>query len=142
MLAIDDLTQAAGGGDLAAILTDTGTTLDGKLPSALIGGRMDSDVEAISGSTEAAIDLEASAETIITGAAITGTLSTTEMTTDITVTVADQYNGRVIIFKEDTTTVALRGQATDITATATLNSKLTFTALTTAPVNGDTFVMV
>ena len=44
---MDLLTEAAGAGDLAAILTDTGTTLDGKLPAALVVGRMDSDVGAM-----------------------------------------------------------------------------------------------
>ena len=40
----------------------------------------------------------------------------------------------------DTTTTALRGQSTDITASsAASNPLLTFTALTTAPANGDTF---
>lgn len=33
--------------DVAAILVDTGTTLDGRIPAALVGGRMDSSVGAI-----------------------------------------------------------------------------------------------
>jgi hypothetical protein len=35
--------------DVAAILVDTGTTLDGRIPAALVGGRMDSDVGAKTG---------------------------------------------------------------------------------------------
>ena len=104
--------------------------------------RLPVDVLAISGSTDAADKLEASAETIIVGAAAAGTLSTTEMTTDLTISVNDQLNGRIIIFKEDTTTVALRRQATDITDSVTTNGHLTFTALTTAPVDGDSFIIV
>jgi hypothetical protein len=57
--AIDDLTQAGGSGDLAAILTDTGTTLDGRIPAALVSGRMSADAVAISGSTTAADNVEA-----------------------------------------------------------------------------------
>ena len=34
-------------GDTAAILVDTGTTLDGRIPAALVGGRMDSSVGAM-----------------------------------------------------------------------------------------------
>lgn len=96
----------------------------------------------INGSASAAAQLALSAATILNGAAATGTLSTTEMTTNLTFTVADQMNGRVLIFAPDTTTVALRNQATNITATTVLNGKLGFTALTTAPANGDTFVIV
>lgn len=87
-------------------------------------------------------DQARSAKTIQKGAAVSGTLSTTEMTTDLTVSVADQFNGRIIIFADDTTTLALRGQATDITATTVSGSKLGFTALTTVPVVGDTFCVV
>lgn len=87
-------------------------------------------------------DQARSAATIRNGAVVSGTLSTTEMTTDLTVSIADQFNGRIIIFASDTTTAALRGQATDITATTVSGSKLGFTALTTAPVVGDTFAVV
>lgn len=125
-----------------SILVDTGTTLDGRIPAALVSGRMSADAVAISGSTDAADFLEASAETIVLGTAQTGTLSTTEMTTDLTISVNDQYNGRVLIFRSDTATAALRGQATEITDTVTTNGKLTFTALTTVPANGDVFVIV
>jgi len=86
--------------------------------------------------------LEGSAGTILNGTAQTGTLSTTEMTTDLTITVNDQLNGRVIIFKSDTTTTGLRFQATDITDCVTTDGKLTFTAITNAPVNGDTFIII
>ncbi len=44
--------------DTAAILVDTGTTLDGRIPAALVGGRMDADVGAISTDTTAADNLE------------------------------------------------------------------------------------
>ena len=51
---MDLLTEAAGAGDLAAILVDTGTTLQAdtddiqaRLPAALVGGRIDSSVGAM-----------------------------------------------------------------------------------------------
>jgi hypothetical protein len=52
----------------------------------------------------------------------------------------DQFKGRIMIFDADTTTAALRGQATDITAsTNAATPTFTVSALTTAPVSGDTF---
>jgi len=57
--------------------------------------------------------------------------------------VADQFKGRVVIFDANTTTAALRGQATDITASSNAATPtLTVTALTTAPSSGDTAVIV
>lgn len=54
--------------------------------------------------------------------------------------VADQFKGRIVVFDNDTTTAALRGQATDITASSnSATPTLTVTALTTAPVSSDTF---
>lgn len=44
--------------DTAAILVDTGTTLDGRIPAALVGGRMDANVGAISTDATAADNLE------------------------------------------------------------------------------------
>lgn len=126
---------------LANIQADT-DDIQARLPAALVGGRMDADVGAISTSTAAADALELSTEAIVVGTAQTGTLTTTAMTTDLTVSAASQYNGRLIIFRSDTTTAALRNQATDITSTTVANGELGFSALTTAPVNGDTFIIV
>jgi hypothetical protein len=75
---------------------------------------------------------------IITGAAATGTLSTTQATSDLTGYADDQLIGRVIIW----TSGAADGEATDITDYASASGLLTFTALTTAPGNGDTFKIV
>ena len=56
---------------------------------------------------------------------------------------ADQFKGRILIFDNDTTTTALRGQATDITASSAAGLPLlTYTALTNAPTSGDTFSIV
>lgn len=52
----------------------------------------------------------------------------------------DSFKGRIVIFDRNTTTAALRGQATDITAnTSGATPTLTVTALTTAPASGDRF---
>ena len=75
---------------------------------------------------------------IIYGAAATGTLSTTQATTDLTGYADDQLIGRVIIW----TSGACEGEATDITDYANASGLLTFTALTTAPSNSDTFKIV
>lgn len=202
--------------DTAAILVDTGTTLDGRIPAALVGGRMDAnvgaisadsvaadnaeaffdgtgyagtgnviptvtavtgltaatvhsdlddiqarlpaaltaggnmkaDVLAISGSTVSADNLEESTEAIAygtvdgTGATTTSFLSSA-LTPDSSVN--DQFNGRVLIFKDDTSTAALKGQATTISDYAHTSAEIgTFTvvALTTAPATGDTFVIL
>jgi hypothetical protein len=108
------------------------------LPAALVGGRMDSNVGAVSESTEAADKLEASAETIVTGAAVAGTLSNTEMTTDLTEATDDHYNGRRLIW----TSGALKDQATAITDYDGATKKLTFTTVTDIPNIGDTFNIV
>jgi hypothetical protein len=49
---------------------------------------------------------------------------------------------RMPFFADDTTTTALRGQATDITDYVHATLTFTVTALTTAPQSGDTFVIV
>ena len=92
----------------------------------------------ISGSATAADNLEASALGIVTGAAATGTLSTTQMTTNLTEATDDHYNGRIIVW----TSGVLAGQATDITDYDGSSKMLTYTAVTEAPGNGDTFVIV
>lgn len=76
--------------------------------------------------------------TIIVGEATAGTLSTTQMTTDLTETTDDHYLGRLIIF----TSGNLYGQATDITDYNGTSKMFTFTALTEAMSAGDQFVIV
>ncbi|RKZ09465.1 hypothetical protein DRQ25_06305 [Candidatus Fermentibacteria bacterium] len=122
---------------LSAIETDT-QDIQSRIPAALSGGNIKADVLAISGSTDAADHLEASAETIVVGAAATGTLSTTQMTTNLTEATNDHYNGRIIIW----TSGVLKDQATDVTDYDGATKKLTYTATTEAPSDGDTFVLV
>jgi hypothetical protein len=52
----------------------------------------------------------------------------------------DCFKGRIVIFDRNTTTSALRCQATDVTAnTSGATPTLTVTALTTSPASGDSF---
>jgi hypothetical protein len=112
-----------------------------RLPAALVGSRMDSNVSAINNIAGSAPLLEASISTNLSGVA-SGTPTTTTMVSDIGVTVDNQFNGRTIIFDNDTATAALQGQATDITGCTAASNTLTFTALTTAPASGETFQIV
>jgi hypothetical protein len=79
-----------------------------------------------------------SATTLVSAAAAAGTLSTTQMTTNLTEVTNDHYNGRIIIW----TSGVLQNQATDITDYDGGSKLLTYTQTTEAPGNGDTFVIV
>lgn len=92
----------------------------------------------INSNTTCAAKLALSADTIVSGAAQTGTLSTTVMTTDLTEATDDHYNGRIIIW----TGGVLQNQATDITDYSGTNGTLTYTATTEAPSNTDPFIIV
>lgn len=101
-----------------AILDDTGTS------GVVVAGTVNANVLTAVGVVEAT--------------AITGTLTTTTMTTDLTEATDDHYNGRSIVF----TSGALNGQATDITDYTGSTKLITMTALTEAPTNGTTFKIV
>lgn len=123
--------------DTTAIEVDT-QDIQSRLPAALVGGKMDSDMTAISGSTTAADNLEASALGIVSTAVNDASASTTAFVTDLTETTDDHYNGRIIVF----TSGNLAGQATDITDYTGSTKTVTVTALTEAPADNDTFVIV
>lgn len=117
--------------DAVANVTLTATTTD-------VTNAVTANATQIGGSTSAATQLALSTNTIVSAAAITGTLSTTEMTTNLTETTDDHYNGRVIIW----TSGVLKDQATDITDYTGSTKLLTYTAVTEAPSNTDTFIIV
>jgi len=114
---------------LASIVADLATT-DGKVD--LIKAVTDALT------TAAAAKLASSAGTIVTGAAQAGTLSTTQMTTNLTEVTDDHYNGRIIIW----TSGVLANQATDITDYDGASKMFTYTAVTEAPSAGNTFVIL
>ena len=72
---------------------------------------------------------------IIYGTAQTGTLSVTQASTNLTGYADDQLIGRHITWLSG----SCEGEQTDITDYANTSGVLTFTSLTTAPANGDTF---
>lgn len=107
---------------------------------AFTGGNLDANLKAVDASTVAvAAFLRAILGTAI-GTVGSGSATTSVVTSGLTpaASVADQFKGRILTFAQDTTTAALRGQSTDITA-STSGGVLTVTALTTAPSSGDTF---
>lgn len=97
------------------------------------------DVTKIDGSATAAQLLSISARVMISGAAQTGTLSVSQMTTDLSYTIANLLAGRVLIF----TTGDLAGRAAVIAGYAVSGGRITFaTPLPQAPVNGDEFIIL
>jgi hypothetical protein len=96
------------------------------------------DARKIAGDAAAATKLKTALGTEITGAAAAGTLSTTQMTTGLTETRDDQYNGRTLIF----TSGVLSGVSTVIQDYNGTSKMLTFTAVATAPTAGDAFIIV
>lgn len=102
-----------------------------------VANNVDSNLLVINGDTQAAANFERSAIALQLGAAIAGTLSTTEMTTDLTEVTDDHFNGRIVIW----TTGVLKNQATDITDYDGTTKKLTYTATTEAPSATDEFVI-
>lgn len=122
-----------------SILEDTGTTLPASL-AALPTAAGNADAvwdEARSGHATAGTFGEGF-QALVHGQAITGTLSTTQMTTNLTEATDDHYNGRIVVF----ITGNLAGQATDITDYVGSSKRITMTALTESPANGDRFVIV
>lgn len=128
--------------DTEAVLTDSEAVLSDTEASQTSESTIITDTEAILTDSEAILaDTEvvnAAAVTIVTGAAATGTLSTTQMSTNLSEATDDHYIGRTVIW----TSGVLTDQASDITDYAGTNGVLTFTAVTEAPSNGDTFVIV
>ena len=103
------------------------------------GDLLDVNTTQFGGTAQTANDIGADIQTmvdgIITGQAQTGTLSTTQATSDLTGYANDQLIGRIITW----TSGACDGESTDITDYASASGLLTFTALTTSPANTDTF---
>jgi len=108
-------------------------------------GIVSADVIEINSVAAAAAQLAKSAQTIVSGTVDTATNSHTPTTTefqadDVTEATADHFIGRIVIF----TSGALQNQATDITDYAAVGGigQFTVTALTEAPANDDTFIIV
>lgn len=128
------------GGSIGSLATQAKADVNAEVDTALgdYDGPTNTEMEARTVNTATVAKLEAAALGTITGSAITGTLSTTEMTTDLSETTDDHYNGRVVVF----TSGDLTGQATVISDYTGSTKLVTMVALTEAPSNSDTFVIV
>lgn len=97
------------------------------------------DVQKINGVAAAAVKLGVSADSMIQGSAIAGTLTVSQMTTNLSYTTNKILFGRVVYF----TSTPLLGQVGAISAYDGTTKKITFfTPLTAAPIAGTTFIIV
>lgn len=111
-----------------------------KLPAALTGaGNLKVDALAINGSANAAIRLALAAAGMVVFTAQTGTLSTTQATTDLVLLEDGQYRHRSVLI----ITGLRAGQVTSLSDTAVAGGLLTFTEpLTDDLANGDIGIIV
>ncbi len=144
-----------------AILVDTGTTLDGRIPAALVNGRMDSSIDA-TGFEQGAIDniwdepltamlhndptsagrrLRMASEIVQVDSAVDNALAdatTSVFKTDLTEP-DDHWNDSLIVFTSGT----LLGQSRPVLDFANTNGVVTVSeALTSIPVDNVTFTMI
>ena len=116
-----DATFYAAGNDFRVVLS--AATIDGQTVNREIGSF--------------SIENRIPAKYSVRGAAAAGTLSTTQMTTDLSETTVDHYKGKQILFLGE----ALHGQQTEVTGYDGA-TKLTFTAITEAPIAEQKFRLV
>ena len=133
----NNLLEDASGASVVIMFRANGSTATGMLPVLV-----EIELDKIDYQSASYAKLEASADTIVSGSAVSGTLSTTEMTTNLPSTVNDHYNGRVLIITNGSSTTGLLYQATNITDYDGTTKKLTFTALSAAPSSSTTFIIV
>ncbi len=100
----------------------------------------DINVHHISASREAATDFRAAVITVVRGKAVAGTLTLTEMTTDLAETTVNRYRGRAMYWEDG----PLKDEQTEILASLgpVGGGKLTFKQVTVSPVAGNSFVIV
>lgn len=140
-----DLTSTEMNADSVAVIVKTSTS--GAKTTVIVlypeeSGDIRTDVTALNGDATSAASIAKTTRAIGRGTVTTGASTTSIPTSAFSPSgaAADQFRGRVITFDADTTTTALRGQSTDITASSNAsNPTFTVTALTTAPASGDTF---
>lgn len=137
---------ASGTRTLTAIDEDATTLdLDATIRGAVGLASADLDTQLGDIATDAAAADIRGERTVCRGTVTTGASTTSIPTSAFTPAgaVADQFKGRIVIFDIDTATAALRGQATDITASSNSSTPtLTVTALNGTPASGDTFTVV
>ena len=101
-------------------------------------GYVDMNTVAIADDIPAAGLLEGFATAVISGTAQTGTLTTSSATTNLSGYLDNELIGRTIVFTGGTAA----GQAGRITDYAATGGTVSYTTVTTAPANNDTFVIV
>ena len=115
--------------------TYSGVTISG------VQSMVSADVHRIVTDNLAALRLLSHTSSVVTGQAVTGQLSTTTMTADVAEATNDHFNDAVLVF----TSGALAYQRTSVTSyfgLSATSSRFVFPALTEAPANGDTFIIV
>jgi hypothetical protein len=114
--------------------------IESRIPAALVGGRMDSNVGAISGSAPAADTLESFMINGVTSGTVNdGSASASSFVTDLTEASDNHYNGSVLLFLDD----PLKGQSRKISDYDGTSKTITLAAaFTEAPDNGDAFVIL
>ena len=119
----------------ASVLLSSGT---GTGQLSLSAGVAQANVVQLNSVAASAANLERSASVIYRGSVTGATSTTTLIDSSLAQAANDFWKGRIVIF----TSGALQYQATDITAFTASTHTLTFSALTGAPSNGDTYVVV
>lgn len=92
----------------------------------------------LSGDRTALVNLKTAAGTELRGAAVSGSLTATQMPTDLTGAIDNAYNGRIVFF----TTGALVNQGAKVVGYNGTTKVLTFTSVTGAPSPGDEFIIL
>ena len=128
--------------DVGEILEDTSTTIQNQILNLkdfdFATQRVTANTDQLNGDADSAANLAKSTKGMEMGAAVAGTLSTTQMSTDLTETTDDHYKDGLLIWITGT----LAKQSQTVTAYNGTTKVLTFTAATEAPLDTDEFVIV
>lgn len=113
-------------------------TVAGRTVNISASGYADADIKAIAGNTTAATNQANAAAVVYSGTITSSPTTTTFRDSGLTQTDSNHWNGRVIIFLSGT----LKYEGTKITGFDPSTDQLTFDALTSAPIVGNTYIIV
>ena len=128
---VETLSTALDGTSIVLIQKDGRNIIDAANP-------LDANIVSVNSVTAAAVQMAIAAQEMISGTAITGTLSVTQMSTNLTEATNDHYKDAFIIW----TGGVLKGQRKEITAYNGTTKVLTFKTATDIPANTDPFLIV
>lgn len=134
-LAADQSSVTVGTANFVA--TGTITTVTNSVTAATALGTVNADVVAVDGSASAATALSLLLAGAEFGSAITGTLTTTAFSTDLTSTIDDFYQDRPLYFISG----SLTRQLVEVQGYNGTTKTLTITTASQSPASGDRFVM-